>query len=258
MEETLANPSFDRWAFDGKRVHPVSIATRLSFQDYSGMQTYTKKQSGQRRLETPQWAVNDVFLRELLVAYLENRAGIRKPKGTLRARRARVRRVAISQHPRFNATLNRLNSEYVQAQRDGVPRERLKELEIEIENLDTHIRTTRNGGMDFVAAVVYLYYRVGLDSVGVGGELGLRPPHVRQILWKLRNVWKARFNEDGTRKGFKPKSYYFSPRLDATSAAALRKAGMTWAEIAKAIGAANPTIAMKCVQRAGLFVRVKR
>ncbi len=35
--------------------------------------------------------------------------------------------------------------------------------------------------------------------MGVAGHLGLKPPHVRQILWKLDHIWKKRFN-NGTLK----------------------------------------------------------
>jgi hypothetical protein len=66
---------------------------------------------------------------------------------------------------------------------------KLKSLAIEIEGLDTYLRITKTGGADFIAAVVYLYYRTGMDSVGVGAELGLKPPHVLQTLWKLHETW---------------------------------------------------------------------
>jgi hypothetical protein len=72
-------------------------------------------------------------------------------------------------------------------------KKRRRELEIEIEGIDTYLRYTTTGGADVIAAVVYLYFRAAIDSVGVGTELGLKPPHVRQTIWRLyqtaRKLW---------------------------------------------------------------------
>jgi hypothetical protein len=73
---------------------------------------------------------------------------------------------------------------------------RIKQLESEIEGIDTYLRISDNGGADVVAATVYLYYRTGLDSVGVGSELGLKAPHVRQTLFRLHQTAK-RLDADG-------------------------------------------------------------
>lgn len=213
------NLHYDAHQFGNKRARPVSVKTGLSFQDYASMQTFTRKQSGERRLPTPYWALNDKLFRELLVVFMEARVGIRTPTGTLIERLERARLAALAQHPRMNDTVDRLNTEYVQTQRGGVSEEevarrnaaqptlpgfeeealiqatndRLAELEVEIEGIDTYLRYTRNGGAGVLAQVVYLYYRVGLDSVGVAEETGLKPPHVRQLLWRLNELWKERF-----------------------------------------------------------------
>ncbi|MGH9635620.1 MAG: hypothetical protein ACRD72_12380, partial [Candidatus Angelobacter sp.] len=41
-----------------------------------------------------------------------------------------------------------------------------------------------------VCGVIYRYYRVGLDSVGVAKDLGVKPPQVRQIIWRLGKTWE--------------------------------------------------------------------
>jgi len=81
---------------------------------------------------------------------------------------------------------------------------RIKQLEREISGIDTYLRISENGGADIVAAIVYLYYRTGLDSVGVGGELGLKPPHVRQTLFRMHQTAK---NLDKKYHRAAPKSY---------------------------------------------------
>jgi hypothetical protein len=40
---------------------------------------------------------------------------------------------------------------------------------------------------------VYLYFRAELDSVGVSQEVGIKPPAVRQLLWKLNKLWEKEF-----------------------------------------------------------------
>lgn len=244
----MTNLSFDNYAWGDRRQRPVSAKTKISFQDYASMQTFQHKQSGERRLPTPYWALNDKMFRQLLVVFMEARVGLksnnwiavsrqqiklrvdRNPSLTeeqkadaveeelLRLRLDRARLAALGQHPRLNDTVDRLNMEYVQTQRRGVDSEevarrnvdsflpgfedegvrqatseRLAELEVEIEGLDTYLRYTRNGGAGVLAQVVYLYYRVGLDSVGVAEETGLKPPHVRQLLYRLNEMWKEKF-----------------------------------------------------------------
>lgn len=86
-------------------------------------------------------------------------------------------------------------------------------LEIQILNLDTDlVLTARDGGAAAVAAVVYLYYRNGWDSVAVAEELGFKPPHIRQLLWRMNLTWvdsglRERFEgvtaDDKDRKGNK-------------------------------------------------------
>ena len=56
----------------------------------------------------------------------------------------------------------------------------------------TYLRYTANGGADILAAMVYLYYRMGIDSVGVGAALGLKPPHIRIMLYLMAEKWNKK------------------------------------------------------------------
>jgi hypothetical protein len=218
----MAN-NFDKTQFANRKEYPVNarrtmegwVTPGIAFEDYARMSTQQRKPSGERRLPTPDWSVNDTKLRDLLVAFMEERAGFRKQqKGTLSERLERAKLAVINQRPRLVAVLDKLCNEYVTLKRLGLnpdssdkewnesrlqpyipccegearfvaEKKRKRELEIEIEGLDTYLRYTANGGADVIAAIVFLYYRVGLDSVGVGAELSLKPPHVRQTLWRL-------------------------------------------------------------------------
>ena len=178
-------PHFDQHAFAGRRARPVSPETGISFDDYGFMQTHQRKQSAERKLPTPTWAVNDAALREVLVSYLERRAVIRPGTGTLRERLARAKDAVIVQRAELNRRLDRLSRKYVAAKR----RKRKRALQVEVEGVDTAIRISESGAA-LAAAIVYLYFRVGLDSPGVGEVLRLKPPHVRQVLHRMRRIAK--------------------------------------------------------------------
>jgi hypothetical protein len=224
-ETKVTEAHFDHYQFDGRRARPVSALTGISFEDYVAMSTRQHKPSNERRLPTPIWATNDELLRNLLVVFMEERCGIKNPQGTLLERLKVAQQAVINQHSRMRETLHRLCIEYVQLKQRGVLKtekevdaeitkrygqpplpfgveynkklvesDRLRELEVEIEGLDTYLRYTRTGGADVLAAIVYLYYRAGLDSVGVAIELGLKPPHVRQLLWRLWQTWNMKFS----------------------------------------------------------------
>jgi hypothetical protein len=206
---------FDRHQFDGKRARPVSQETRLSFEDYVGMSTRAHKATFERRLPTPQWALDDSLLQQLLVVFMEARAKIVNADGSMFQRLTRASQAVINRHPKMVTSLALMCKEYRAILKDGVVDPKLKEpflpgmeaeaqhyatvvrkreLEIEIEGMDTYLRYTRTGGADMLAAVVYLYYRVGMDSVGVAAEVGLKPPHVRQLLYRLSETWKEKFS----------------------------------------------------------------
>jgi hypothetical protein len=64
-------------------------STGVSYEDYARMSVHQHKLAPWRRIETPSWAVNDSHLRELLVAFMEERAQFRAPtSGTLTERLA--------------------------------------------------------------------------------------------------------------------------------------------------------------------------
>ena len=215
------------------------LSNGLSFQDYSSMHIRTRKSCGERRLPTPAWALNNPMLRRVLVAFLEERAFSKKERAKLRKKAGLKERLnharakIISKRPAAILVLDRLCAQYVEIKNNGLKpgmtdkewnatkkqpymefaegqariddeQNRIKQLEREISGIDTYLRISENGGADIVAAIVYLYYRTGLDSVGVGGELGLKPPHVRQTLFRMHQTAK---NLDKKYHRAAPKSY---------------------------------------------------
>ena len=189
---------FDLYQFAGRRNRPASKETSISFEDYGRMSTRTRHRNLDRRLPTPAWALSDVWLRKLLILFLETRAQMRPSKDDLLTRRDIAERQIKKRLPQWNATVDTLQHEYVEARREGASKEALKNMEVEIENLDTLIRVTQKGTLATLAAVVVLYYRMRKDSVEVAEELQLKPPHVRMLLYRLNEIWNKNFNLDFT------------------------------------------------------------
>jgi hypothetical protein len=61
-------------------------------------------------------------------------------------------------------------------------------LEQEIESLDTNLRLVDENAPATVLGVIYRSYN--FDSPAVGMALGLKPPHVRQLCWRLARTWE--------------------------------------------------------------------
>lgn len=79
---------------------------------------------------------------------------------------------------------------YADFGRAWLSKKSLHDLEIQIQNVDTDLVLTARGHAEMIGAVVYLFYRLGWDSVGVAEQLGLKPPHVRQVLARLHATWE--------------------------------------------------------------------
>jgi DNA-binding CsgD family transcriptional regulator len=251
----MMEPSYDAYQFDGSKSISKALAkNHIAWTDLNAsMSIYHHKEVQERRLPTPIWALNDEFLRHLLVVFLETRLHIYNPTGTLVERREAARAMAIADRTRQAATLDGLNLRYVEESKAGAAPERLAALQLQIENLDTIIRTSENGGMDLAAAVVYLYHRCKYNSVQVGEECKIKPPHVRQILFRLAHLWEKRFNEDGTLKPVVriPRSARtVEPKLrkkrrltwDIKEAILLRIFGFTYKQISARLGVSDMTV----------------
>jgi hypothetical protein len=156
--------------------------------DRPGMQVAIHKPSGQRRLDTPAWALRNDMLADVIANYCLSRAGVRHRVGTVAEKMALAKTLAARRRKMLVGRLDCLCSRYVaakkQTRRDYAE---LRSLEINIENLDTSLRILDNEAV-IAAGVVYHYYHRHADSVAVGQALGLKSPHVRIMLWRLRII----------------------------------------------------------------------
>lgn len=217
------DPRYDKHAFAGRRTRAVSKESRLSFQDFSRMSVHHREEIQERRLPTPIWAIRDEMLRELLVVHLEERFYVRKSEGlTLAERLTRAKLTAEAYAPRKRELLQDWLNDYhtiatcgradltdeeaisifislrvVNGQlplnadiaREYLASKKLHDLEIQIQNIDTDIVLTERGHAEIINAVVYMYYRLGHNSVEVAEQLRLKSPHVRQVLARMHSTW---------------------------------------------------------------------
>jgi hypothetical protein len=160
----------------------------LSYDDYSGMSLTKRKLPAERRLPTPDWALNDSRLRAVIVRSLELRANFRKPqRGTPQERLERTVKRRLAEKPRMEELIAKNCRDYVAIKKAGNDPQRVKQLGALIESMDTELRFMGKDAA-LLAGVIYRYYRLHEDSVAVGKALGIKPPHVRQIVWRLHKA----------------------------------------------------------------------
>ena len=158
-----------------------------------------------RKTPTPEWTARAELTQKVIVAYLENRLFLDDCSGSLPERLARCRAKAESRLPEKRARLQRWIDEYRQLSRSpkADPAD-LRRLEQQISTTDTEIFVSAKLP-EIVASTVYLFYRLGFDSCSVGESLGLKPPHIRQILARLNRT--ARRKAMGTALDQEPSSF---------------------------------------------------
>lgn len=197
--------------------------TGISFGDFGSMHVHKRERSQERRLPTPKWAVRDDLLRELIVVYLEERFYVKaNPNLTLPERLVIARAAAEHYCPYKRELLEAWLADYhnlctngrndltddeaiqlfvslksirgqlpldADVAREHLASKKIHDLEIQIQNIDTDIILTERGHAEVIAAIVYLYYRLGWDSVTCAEQLNLKSPHVRQVTARLHSTW---------------------------------------------------------------------
>lgn len=200
-------------------------STGISFSDFGSMHVQRREKTQERRLPTPKWAVRNDWLSELLVVYLEERFYVRPNSSLTLIERLAVARAAAEFYAPYKRQLleNWLEDYHnlcingrrdltdeeaiavfislkaidgqlpldADVAREYLAKKKLHDLEIQIQNIDTDIVLTERGHAEVIAAIVYLYYRLGWDSVTCAEQLGLKSPHIRQVLARLHATWDA-------------------------------------------------------------------
>jgi hypothetical protein len=180
--------------------HGVATSTGISFGDYQFMQTTTRAQANFHRTGVPAYALDTNKLREVITRAVEIRAGLTRMQldAPLAARLAFAQNRIVEKRKVRIAALDGLCSRYMavvtSAEQDRLT---VKQLQRDIESLDTTIRIDEHAAA-FIAAILYLSYRVKYNATQVGSLLGLKADHVRQVLARCNHI--AKEIESGLRK----------------------------------------------------------
>lgn len=216
-------------------------STGISFQDYDSMHTLCRRLAPNRRKPAPEWVLNDKNFRRVLCLYMEKRA-FRSGWAKYRAGDALTRIRAAEEHirktdaPRLEATLRRYAAQFMdltrrRGQLTTGESKLLARLPRKIEEIDTQLRMTANSAAT-AARCAYLYYRDGLESPAVAAELGLKPPHVRQICYSLRVSATALGLDNVVRQARTPEAAARERERNlAQRIAHWRSKGKTWEQI---------------------------
>jgi len=236
-------PRFDEYQFANRRARAVSAETGISYQDFGSMRIKRQKPQQERRLPTPEWAMNDVMLRERVLTYLEARLYLNRGKfvGNHDERLKRINEECKRRIPILRQGLQRRLEGYNLEAKAGASEDRLRKLQIEIANRDTDILLHERGLPAVVVAVVYSYYRRGWNSAEIANNFGIKAPMIRIWLYRLNTFDTDRAScrrtlSDGSRKRF-----VWSP--DRLKALFLLKAkGLSDGAAGKILGAAPNTV----------------
>jgi hypothetical protein len=173
---------FDQTIFAGRR--PWNLAAVGL--DYGGLQKcsirrITDLRQGRRR-PIPDWAYNDLKFRDVVVRYLECRYFQRDCSGDLKTRLHRCTVAAASQASALKKRLENSIAKYIDLCTLGKSSAKSrKELRRCIQAADSelafHLRAP-----ELTAAILYMWFRQGLDSPSIAETIGLSPVAVRQVV----------------------------------------------------------------------------
>jgi hypothetical protein len=188
--------------------HGVRDSTGIDFESYSRMQTTKKGYVWFWKTGIPDFVMKPSKLREVISSAVENRAGFRSREWQLpltqQQRLVVAQKVLNEKRESRISALDSLCARYLAAREALAPRPVVAKLESAIENLDTALRVDENAAA-YITAVLYLSYRVRMNSTQVASELGLRPPHVRQILYRCNIIAKRIESGEPVRAGRRKK-----------------------------------------------------
>lgn len=165
-------------------------STGIAFEDYKRMSMQQHKLGAGRKNAPPAWAFNDSQLRAVIVGCVEARAymiantfGTADCTGTHAERLARAQQFLSAKRANFEARIDNLCKQYVAAKNAGNLAQ-ARDIAQKVEELDTSLRMIDNPAK-FYVGVAYHYWRSGLNSVETAQQLGIKPPHVRALLWRM-------------------------------------------------------------------------
>ncbi len=208
-------PCFDRHQFAGRPSRAVAATLRhdgtydtpgIAFADLSSMHVQRTVKQQIRRLPTPEWAKTNEGMRNIVLRALESRYYIRDVSGTDGERIKRIDSVARAGVPRLRVKLERLLRRYHELATNGASEEKKCGVAIEVGNLDTQIMMAERGVTALVCSALYLYFRLGWDSVSVAEQLGLKSPQIRIWFYRIHRLANGERRQRTQRSNITPSS----------------------------------------------------
>lgn len=201
----LSHPlAFDPHMFANRKAMPVKAwtegadaeihSTGLGFDDFSRSHIETHCAPLAFRSGAPTWVYSNAQFRLVVCRIMEKRALIRHPAVHLPPRE----RLAIAEQrwkdrvrPFHVALLKRLVNEELALRKSGKDPERQKQLLQQCIILDSQLLIENWPAT--LAAVLYLYFRNGNDSVAVANQTGITPVSVRAICSRANRTARELF-----------------------------------------------------------------
>jgi hypothetical protein len=194
--------SFDNHIWEGRRIRK----TGMDFQSFDKMHvTRVSDLRRGRRCAVPDWAHND-GIRLALVNYLESRLYITPdPSDDLKTRLGRcqakteiaaaplrkhlkvwIRNYSAIATGRYHEAEDRVYTRlFLATLRGEGPKKVLKQCAQNASNFDAELYAHENLAQ-IVCSVLVLYFRLGWNSPDIATHLGLKAPHVRQIIHRVK------------------------------------------------------------------------
>src|SRR5260370_2681769 len=185
-------PKLDLHAFATRRAKAISATktkegwdkTGICFGEFSLMHGERRKHTQERRLPTPEWALNDEGTRGIVLRFCEGYVGIRKGSGTDAERMQAIREKAKAILPNKEAQLEIALRQFHELN-GAQPEVTHRDFSIQVQNRDTQVQVLRRGLPEIATSVVYLYYRLGWNSVAVAEQLKIKAPAAREWLYRM-------------------------------------------------------------------------
>lgn len=211
--------SFDNYTFERRRFNKA--LDFQSFQNSMHVARVADLRNG-RRCPVPDWAYNEDGIRRALLAYTESRLYITpNPADDLKTRltkcRAKTEAIAAPLRERLKLWIRNYNAidsgRYHEAEdrvyerlflstlRGEGPKRVLRHCARNVSNFDAELYAHEKLA-EIVCAVLVYYFRLGWKSTDIAAQLGLKSPHVRQIIHRV----KQRVRKMNTHRVGRPKN----------------------------------------------------
>ncbi len=135
----------------------------------------------------PTWAMSDRKLQNVVAAYLERRAGVRKD-GPIAGRIKRCEDALRARIPELKARLALTVEDYRAQSAGGADETALRKVETLVASIDSELWLIQNGIARLTLAIAYHRYPRALTSTEIAEIIKTRPAHVRKILSKLSRI----------------------------------------------------------------------